>query len=127
MKLVAVLSMALVACGDPILHVKGVVRNAPDACSTVQGNVYDSARPIAGASASLSCPGAPARPLGTTDEAGRFEYVAVGGFGKPCSIVIQKEGYQVQTFQVAEICSVEFGGLCQMLSMQADLAPAVKR
>lgn len=120
-----VFALALSACGDPGIHVRGQVKTAPDPCRKAQGEVYASTGPIVGAAVRLRCPERPIADLATTDATGQFEYMSLGLMDMKCAVLVEKEGYQPQAFALEDICVLHpfSDTLCSRVSIQAELAP----
>jgi hypothetical protein len=117
------LCLMLITGCDPVMSVRGHVRSIPDA-STVNGDVYASGKPIAGARVTLLCKDYTLA-LGTTDVSGRFRYAGIdlGRIGLACKVECSAAGYHPQTLLVRDLCVFPRDDSCPFLTVIGELVP----
>lgn len=121
-RMLAAFALLMLGACDPAFIVTGQVRSLPDTCSKVEGNIYAASAPIEGASVRLKCPDR-TQDLATSDANGRFEYIRAGYVPRTCALVIEKPGFDAQTFSLDDLCRPLPGGpdQCTQVSLQAEL------
>jgi len=105
---------------DPVMEITGEVRSIPSS-PRLDGDVYASGVPIAGATATLDCHERTV--IGKTDAQGRFRWGGVGWLETACSVEISAVGYYPERIRIGDACVLREGESCHFLKVLAELVP----
>jgi len=120
LELASLLCLADLSC-DPVMGLRGEVRTVPNPAKA-QGEVYDSGKPIPGATVTLMCRGAKVSEV-KTDAKGRFGWAAIGWLDTACTVEIRADAYHPQRLEVDDLCVEREGKDCNFMHVFAELVP----